>query len=80
MSAHHLAALQPGTLIVPLEFKGETNVPEMARPSLLTAENSPFRTDGDGENVKTTELPHDTLTSSLFRTVNRMSISYSGPA
>jgi hypothetical protein len=67
-------------LIVPAAFTGDTKGPEIATASSPRNENSPFQTDGAGANVTGADVPHETLTSTLFRMVNRMSVSNSGPA
>jgi hypothetical protein len=60
--------------MVPTAFTGDTNVPEIARPSAPKNENSPFLPDDAGANVKGADVPHETLISMLFRMVNRIPV------
>ena len=67
-------------LIVPTASDADTIRAEIPTPSPRTTENSPCSTRGEGEKVTAPDVPHETLTSALSRTVNRSSIWCSEPA
>ena len=58
-----------------MAFTGDTIEPEIAKPSSPANEKSPSWTAGGGENTRAADPPHETLTSVLFRIVNRISVS-----